>query len=108
MSFCQRRTMTPKRLAANAANAKKSTGPKTGRGKFFTKINGLNGGRPPVPGTRSFLRRCFELAAQLWGPGDPELNLSRLARLRKQTPEAFAILMRRRPDRRQQILGNVE
>jgi len=105
MSLCQRRTMTPERLAANAANAKKSTGPKTRRGKFFTKINGLNGGPPPIPGSRSFLRRCAELAQQLWGPGDPELNLSRLARLRKEMPEGFAILMRRRPDRRRQLLA---
>jgi len=108
MSLCQRRTMTAKRLAANAANAKKSTGPKTGRGKFFTKINGLNGGRPPIPGTRSFLKRCTELAQQLWGSGDPESLLRRLARLRKEMPEGFAILMRRRPDRRKQLLGNVE
>jgi len=91
----------PGTVGGDAANAKKSTGPKTGRGKFFTKINGLNGGRPPVPGTRSFLtrslRRCVELATQLWRPGDAELNLSRLARLRKEMPEGFKILMRRHP-----------
>ena len=75
MSLCQRRTMTPKRLAANLANSKKSTGPKTGRGKFFTRINGLNGGRPPVPGTRSFLRRCLELAQQTGRSGASSVAL---------------------------------
>ena len=62
MPLCQRRTMTPKRLAANLANAKKSTGPKTGRGKLFAQINRLNGGghrqkKLRIAGPQKLLRR---------------------------------------------------
>lgn len=38
-------TLTPRRLAANRANAQHSTGPKTARGKARSRWNGLRSGR---------------------------------------------------------------
>jgi hypothetical protein len=37
-------TMTPARLAANRRNARKSTGPRTPRGKSQSRLNGLRSG----------------------------------------------------------------
>jgi hypothetical protein len=90
--------MTPKRLAANAANARKCTGPRTLRGKLFSSANGRKGGRPPLPGSASFLKKAAQ-AAQAEGrvgePHDPEFM-----RLRKESPGTFATIMRISPDYR--------
>ena len=46
MSLRQPLTMTPARIAANRRNARKSTGPRTARGKAQSRMNGLrDGGR---------------------------------------------------------------
>ena len=37
-------TLTPARLAANRRNARKSTGPRTARGKAWSRLNGLRTG----------------------------------------------------------------
>ena len=44
MSLRKSPTMTPARLAANRASAKKSTGPRTARGKAQSRMNGLRNG----------------------------------------------------------------
>ena len=46
MSLRKRPSLTSRLLAANASNARKSTGPRTRRGKAFSKLNGWKGGRP--------------------------------------------------------------
>jgi hypothetical protein len=49
MSLRKARTITPEVLAANRRNAKKSTGPRTARGKAQSCLNHLQkGGRSPV------------------------------------------------------------
>jgi hypothetical protein len=96
--------MTPKRLAANAANAKKCTGPRTERGKLFSSANGHKGGRPPQPGSASFRRRAGEAAraeGRDWGPSDPEFMRLVLEQMRKEHPKTFATMMRFRPDYRE-------
>ena len=46
MSLRKPFAMTPARIAANRRNARKSTGPRTGRGKAQSRVNGLrDGGR---------------------------------------------------------------
>ena len=40
----RRSPMTPSRLEANRRNAKKSTGPRTARGKSQSRLNGMRGG----------------------------------------------------------------
>ena len=42
-------TMTPRKLAANRANALKSTGPRTYRGRRRVTLNALKDGRYCVP-----------------------------------------------------------
>ncbi len=44
-SLLKPRLMTPARLAANRRNARKSTGPRTVRGKAQSRMNGLRSGR---------------------------------------------------------------
>ena len=44
MSLLKPRLMTPARLAANRRNARKSTGPRTARGKAQSRMNGLRSG----------------------------------------------------------------
>jgi len=44
MSLLKPLTVTPARLAANRRNARKSTGPRTARGKAQTRMNGLGSG----------------------------------------------------------------
>jgi len=98
MSLCKRPTMTPKRLAANAANAKKSTGPRTLRGKIISSwLNGRKGGRPPLPGSVAYLYRECQAAGRVWGPGDPGFLKVYLAELKKQSPSAYARAMRVNP-----------
>jgi len=93
MSLTKRPEVTLKRLAANRANSKKSTGPRTGWGKYFTAMNGWSGGRPPVPGTPRFQRRCIALAEQLG------IGLDRLEQLRTEMPHGFQKLWRLRHNR---------
>ena len=86
----------PKRLAANAANAKESTGPRTLRGKIISSwLNGRKGGRPPLPGSFAFFfyRKC-QAEGRVWGPGDPRFLRLYLAELKKQSPSAYAMAMR--------------
>jgi hypothetical protein len=63
MPLCRKSpTLTPARLAALRANAKKSTGPRTRRGKARSALNGLRHGR--------YSRRLPELLARAgdrWG-----------------------------------------
>jgi hypothetical protein len=99
MSLCKPPTMTPKRLAANAANAKKSTGPRTFRGKIISsRFNGRKGGRPPLPGSPAFLFRECQAAGRVWGPGDPGFLRLYLAELKKQSPSTYAMAMRINPE----------
>jgi hypothetical protein len=52
-------TLTPARLAANRRNARKSTGPRTARGKAWSRLNGLRtGSRSLAYG--AFLRALLE------------------------------------------------
>jgi hypothetical protein len=44
MSLRKSPTLTPARLAANRRNARKSTGPRTARGKAQSRMNGLRNG----------------------------------------------------------------
>ena len=49
MSLRKSPTLTPARLAANRRNAQKSTGPRTARGKAWSRMNGLRtGSRSPA------------------------------------------------------------
>ena len=96
MSLRKRPTLTPKLLAANAENAKKSTGPRTRRGRAFSKLNGWKGGRPrnssyPFP------------VSEDWQPdmSDPSFVTWMLTEMRDEYPEAFAIWMRCSPEHRQ-------
>jgi len=98
MSLCKRRTMTPKRLAANAANAQKSTGPRTARGKVISSLNGQNGGRPPLPGGLAFLFRECQAAGRVWGMDDPGYLKLYLDELRRLNPRAYAMTMRIHPE----------
>ena len=49
MSLRKSPTRTPALLAANRANARKSTGPRTARGKSFVRLNALRHGRRSRP-----------------------------------------------------------
>jgi len=97
MSLCKRRTMTPARLAANAANAKKSTGPRTLRGKMVSRLNGKKGGRPPRPGSVAFLKRKCLAEGRKWGVGDPAYLRLWLSPLKKSNPKVFEDIMRFHP-----------
>jgi len=44
MSLRKSPTLTPARLTANRRNAQKSTGPRTTRGKAWSRLNALKGG----------------------------------------------------------------
>ena len=65
-----RRRVTPRMIAANRANASKSTGPRTARGKAQSRLNGLKNG---------LSSRLFLNYFQLWldclmhGPWEPPL-----------------------------------
>ena len=98
MSLCKRPTMTPKRLAANAANAQKSTGPRTARGKAISSFNGLKGGRPLVPGGVAFLFRECQAAGRVWGTQDPGYLKLFLDGLKKLSPEGYASTMLTHPE----------
>jgi len=93
MSLRKRPALTPRLLAANARNAEKSTGPRTRRGKAFTRLNGWKGGRPakskyPFP------------VREHWQPdmSDPDFVRWMLTQMREEYPESFAIWMRCSPD----------
>ncbi len=99
MSLCKRPTMTPKRLAANAANAKKSTGPRTIRGKIISsRLNGRKGGRPLLPGSLAFLYRECRAAGRVWGMDDPGYLKLYLDELKKLNPIEHAMTMRLHPE----------
>jgi hypothetical protein len=104
MSLRKLPTMTPRKLAANAANAQKSTGPRTLRGKFFSSANGRKGGRPPTPGGECFLRRAAEAEGRIWGPRDPGFMRLVLEGMRRDRPNEFATIIRYRPEYRR-LLG---
>ncbi len=96
MSLRKRPVLTPRLLAANARNAKKSTGPRTLRGKAFSRLNGWKGGRPrkstyPFP------------VGKDWQPdmSDPNFVRWMLKQMRDEYPESFAIWMRCSPEHRQ-------
>ena len=59
MSLRKSPTLTPARLAANRRNARKSTGPRTARGKAQSRMNSLRGGRYS-PTCRKLLRALLE------------------------------------------------
>jgi hypothetical protein len=101
MSFRKRTTMTPRRLAANAADATKSTGPRTAHGKLFSKANGQKGDRPSASGRASSLRRAAEAEGRTWGPGDPGFTGLVLEEMQRENPEALATLMGTRPEYRE-------
>jgi hypothetical protein len=61
MSLRKSPTLTPARLQANRSNARKSTGPRTARGKAQSRLNSLRKGR------RSALHRKF-VELMLWAP----------------------------------------
>ena len=44
MSLCKSPTLTPALLASNRRNAKRSTGPRTARGKAWSRLNHLREG----------------------------------------------------------------
>jgi len=93
MSLRRRPALTRGLLAANARNARKSTGPRTRRGKAFSKLNGWKGGRPsksPYP---------FPLGEN-WQPdmSDPNFVRCVLIHMRKEYPKSFAIWMRCWPE----------
>ena len=96
MSLRKRPALTPRLLAANARNARKSTGPRTRRGKAFSKLNGWKGGRPskstyPFP------------MGENWQPdmNDPDFVRWMLTQMREECPESLAIWMRCSPEHRQ-------
>ena len=102
MSLRKRPVLTPTLLAANASNARKSTGPRTRRGKAFSKLNGRKGGRPtksayPFP------------VGENWQPdmSDPNFVRWMLTQMREEYPESFAIWMRCSPEH-WQLLGQEE
>ena len=100
MSLRKPPVLTPKLLAANASNATKSTGPRTPRGKAFSKLNGWKGGRP----ARS--RYPFPVGEN-WEPDTSDPNFVRwiLTQMRKESPESFAIWMRCSPEHYWALLG---
>jgi hypothetical protein len=57
MSLRKSPTLTPALLASNRLNAKKSTGPRTARGKAWSRLNGLKDGRNS--------RECLDLLMAL-------------------------------------------
>src|SRR5208283_5458720 len=59
MSLLKPRRMTPARLAANRHNARKSTGPRTARGKAQSRMNGLRSGWSS-PSFRNLWRAMLE------------------------------------------------
>jgi len=59
MSLRKSPILTPARLAANRRNALKSTGPRTGAGKAWPRLNGLRGGTRS-PACQRFLRALFD------------------------------------------------
>jgi hypothetical protein len=63
MSLRKPPTMTPARIEANRRNAKKSTGPRTARGKAQSRMNGLR------TGDRSALYEDFFLTMLHAPPG---------------------------------------
>jgi hypothetical protein len=100
MSLRKRPALTPKLLAANASNARKSTGPRTRRGKAFSKLNGWKGGRPskstyPFP------------MGENWQPdmSDPDFVRWMLTQMREEYPESFAIWMQCSPEHRHLLTG---
>jgi len=103
MSLRKSPARTPAFVAAHRANAKKSSGPRTFRGKLFSSANGWKGGRPPLPGGASFWRKAARAAqaeGRVWGPGDPEFMRLCLEQMRKESPGTFATVIRLRPDYR--------
>jgi len=91
--------MTPKRLAANAANAQKSTGPRTDRGKVISSLNGQKGGRPLRPGGLAYLFRECQEAGRVWGMDDPGYLKLFLDGLKKNlSPNAYAIILQTHPE----------
>ncbi len=99
MSLRKRPTLTPKLLAANAANAKKSTGPRRERGKYFSALNGWKGGRPINPAN---LPPGYDPAAGWSTPDmtDPECVKWILTGLRDEFPDGFAIMIQYHPEYR--------
>jgi len=98
MSLRKRPVVTAKMLAANVRNAKRSTGPRTRRGRAFSRLNGWKGGRP------SKSRYPFEVSED-WQPdmNDPDFRTWVLDRLREEYPEAYAIWMRCSPEDQQRV-----
>lgn len=66
-----KRRMTEAALAANRANALKSTGPRTAAGKARSRLNGLKHG-----GRSAFAQRYFRLwfTALMTGPWEPRAH----------------------------------
>jgi hypothetical protein len=79
MSPCKSPTLAPARIEANRRNAKKSTGPRTARGKSQSQINSLR------TGGRSALHQNFFLLLL----DAPPCSVDRVARALR-TPEQAA------------------
>jgi hypothetical protein len=59
MSLRKSATLTPARIEANRRNAQKSTGPRTARGKAYSRLNRLKSGGYS-PAYRKLLRALLE------------------------------------------------
>ena len=64
--------MTPARLAANRRNARKSTGPRTARGKAQSRMNGLKSGVYPATPPGNQWEKWRDKAARTTRPLDPQ------------------------------------
>ena len=74
-SFVQKTHMaTEKQIAANRRNALKSTGPRSERGKAFTRLNSLRHGLRAKPGTLAAerLRELSQIRAEFLQSFQPE------------------------------------
>ena len=69
--------MSPKQIAANQANARKSTGPKTPEGRAVSKMNALKHG---ILSREKILRNETKLERQMFRT---RAQLERLQRMRK-------------------------
>ena len=83
-------TLTPKFLAANRANAAKSTGPRTARGKAFSSLNRMKDGSRSAAYWR-FLNRLVAF------PGHVDMLADALLTPQQRNNPAFASLIARWP-----------
>lgn len=75
MSLRKSPTLTPALLAANRLNAQKSTGPRTLRGKAWSRLNHLQSG--------GYSRECLSLLSELMDAPPGRVGLTAEALLRR-------------------------